>query len=433
MLSTSANASNFCTVMFRKILVSSISAVLKGAGLVLIGKVVAVNLGPEGVANYGTLQNLLVVVASLTAGLVGTGVITQYIGRSEADRISMITTGFRFTSASSFVLAVLLVLLLTTKALDLTRLYSLKGIFEGCLLFVAVVCFALNQYFLSVCNAIQDSAKFFIVTISYPLLLLVAFGLGFFFWEGNMLLLFALACAVSFVVNLLYLHKQLPALFSFGAINTNELYLLFAVSSVAVATTISTPLQQLGLRSLIVKSYGMDGLGMIQATNRISDGYSLVVTTAVSYTFLPLTSTISSHHDYLKLVKKYLSFVVPSLIGIMILIFSLRVSLIQILYTKAFIRVENLLFWQILGDFFRFGAFIFAYILIGQRWSKTFIAVEVGVSAFYILICWFFFGEVPLVGVLKIYALYSFVYALLLVSITSLISWKGGFSSSTNI
>ncbi len=65
--------------------------------------------------------------------------------------------------------------------------------------------------------------------------------------------------------------------------------------------------------------------------------------------------------------------------------------------------MKPLFIYQLLGDFFKIGSWLFAYLMISKAITKTFIATEIIFAASYVALSYYFINYFGIIG-----ATYSF-------------------------
>lgn len=185
----------------------------------------------------------------------------------------------------------------------------------------------------------------------------------------------------------------------------------------ALVSAFSLPFAQIFLRKFITNEISLDAAGYWQAMMRISDGYLIIVVTALNTYYIPKLSSIKSNSEIKKEIFDGYKILVPALIVISIFVYYLRYYIIQILYTPEFEIIEKLFVWQLIGDFFKIMAWVISYLLIAKAKTKIFILSEVLFSLTYIVFGRFFVIEFGLEGISIAFALNYVFYLLFMILI----------------
>ena len=138
--------------------------------------------------------------------------------------------------------------------------------------------------------------------------------------------------------------------------------------------------------------------GWWQAVTRISDYYLAFVTTVLSVYYLPRLSEINNKKELKQEIKNGYKIVLP-IVGFMALsIWIFKVLIVHILFSKDFLPMTPLFTFQLLGDFFKIGSYLLAYILIAKADIKLFIVSEVLFSLSLVFFSYLFIGKFGVIG-----------------------------------
>ena len=77
--------------------------------------------------------------------------------------------------------------------------------------------------------------------------------------------------------------------------------------------------------------------------------------------------------------------------------------IIHILFTPEFLPMKPLFTFQLIGDFFKIGSWLLAYLMIAKAMTKTFIITEIIFAASYVALSYYFMNHYGIIG-----ATYSF-------------------------
>lgn len=92
----------------------------------------------------------------------------------------------------------------------------------------------------------------------------------------------------------------------------------------------------------------------------------------------------------------------------------MRFFIVRLLFTKDFVPVTNLFFWQLLGDVFKVCALILGYQFFAKKKTSAFILTELFSLAVLYFFSLYFIKIYGIEGVVMGYALDNFVYFILL-------------------
>lgn len=195
---------------------------------------------------------------------------------------------------------------------------------------------------------------------------------------------------------------------------------LSSYSGMALFSAIILPLVAILIRSYIIDNIGMKEAGFWEAMNRISKYYLLFVSTLLTMYILPRFSEIDNIKDFRKEVFSFYKTIIPVFALGLIVIYFLRHFIIQVVFTDEFKPVEELFFWQLLGDFIKVLSTVIAFQFLAKRMFWHYIITE----AFSVIILYFtskyLIDEFGLVGAnMAHFATYIMYYAIILLIFSS--------------
>lgn len=185
----------------------------------------------------------------------------------------------------------------------------------------------------------------------------------------------------------------------------------------ALVSGLALPLVRILIRDYIEIHESSVASGYWEAMFRISNFYLLFFTTLMTLYILPKFSNDPSDRTFRQEVGNFYKTLLP-LFGLALgILYLLRTYVILILQTEAFLEMEKLFGWQLLGDFFKVASMVIAYRFIAQNMLWPFIITEIfSLLLLYGLTLYL----VPLygfVGAAMAYAIQMFIYLALVLFI----------------
>ncbi|RZK56930.1 MAG: O-antigen translocase [Pedobacter sp.] len=397
-------------------------------GLISV-KVVAVLIGPSGIALLGQLNNFASIAMILASGGINTG-ITKYIAEFKDDDFEvkkLLSSALKITIYCSLACGLLMVLFsgyLSYKVM-LSSAYRYVFVIFG----LTIILYALNNLIASILNGYKEFKLFVLVSIVGSIGGLI-FTLLFVYFLG---LKGALISAVTFQSAMffisLFMIRKLPWVkkdyykYELDKISRNK---YFKYSLMTLVTAATAPVAQLLLRGHVIANISTIEAGWWEAMNRVSNMYLLVITTSFSVYYLPRLSELKQDREIKDEIIKAYKIIVPTLaIGFTILYFA-RFLTIKILFSAEFLNMEKLFVWQLLGDFFKICSWLLAYLMIAKTMTKTFIFTEVFFTAFYLMAAYFVMSFNGVVGITQAYAInYFFYFVVMVVLFRKILLLKG--------
>jgi len=221
------------------------------------------------------------------------------------------------------------------------------------------------------------------------------------------------APALQFFAVVFYLKKQIQG-FRFQ-IKYNDIQNLSHYSLMAIASSVIGPLVFIAIRNRLILSSGMDAAGYWEALNRISSYYFLFLSTLISLYFLPRLAKVTTIAEEKSILKSYFFQLMPVFTVGLIGIYLFRVWVVRLFFTSAFEPVNDLLLWQLLGDFGKGMALILGYRFFAYRQTQLFLFTELFSLASLYFLAQYGIQTEGVVGLMKAYALNYGIYFVLLV------------------
>jgi len=145
----------------------------------------------------------------------------------------------------------------------------------------------------------------------------------------------------------------------------------------ALVSAIALPLISIVIRNYIIDTVGIKQAGYWEAMNRISDYYLMFITSIMTLYILPRFNEIDNKKEFRKEVFNFYKSVIPIFGAGLILIYILRQYVVTLVFSDAFQPVEDLFFWQLLGDFIKVLSVVIAYQFIAKKMFWHFIIIEI--------------------------------------------------------
>jgi O-antigen/teichoic acid export membrane protein len=385
----------------------------------ITSKVIAVFVGPSGMALVGNLRNFL---SSLeTFGTLGfqNGVV-KYAAENknnEPELKRILSTVFISLAIVAVALSLLLFFLAGLWSdMIFGKAYHYESIFR--VLAAAMPWYACSLLLIAVINGLGKFREVvYINIIGNSIGLVLSVMLIWQFHTFGALLSVIIAPALVFFAALAFVPKEmrLSQYFNRGGFSFEVIRKMSSYSLMALVSAVISPLVFVAIRNNIIDTAGIENAGYWEAMNRISGYYLMFVGTIVSVYFLPKLVNAKNNGETKKVVFSYCRNIVPLFALALLTLYFLRSVAVKILFTKAFIPVEDLFFWQLSGDVLKAFSMILGYNLIAQKHTAAFIITE------FISMAIMYFGSQYLImqfgiqGVVMVHFITYLVYCIILV------------------
>lgn len=377
----------------------------------------AVKIGPSGIALVGQFQNTISVFTMLATAAISAGVV-KYLAEYSGDTTRQKQV---ITNALSLVLifsAVISIIIIAASQLLAEQIFHTKDYWIVYVLFgVFLTLIALNVFFNAVFNGLKEIKKLTIINIISSVLGVILTVL-FANYLGIIGVLIAnnFLSLVIFVINIFFLKsvRQFnwkPFLKLNKAVTKN----LFAFSIMTLISGLVSPAMQLLVRDKMINSFGIEQAGYWQGVTKISDYYLGFIITVLSVYYLPRLSEIMEKKELRKEIYKGYQIILPAVAMLAFAIFLGKGLIIKFLFTSAFSPMEPLFKYQLIGDFFKIGSWLLAYLMLAKAMTKTFIITEIVFSSSFVILSYLLMSKFGIIGTTYAFAINYLLYWLVMI------------------
>ncbi|GFZ78955.1 LPS biosynthesis protein [Aquaticitalea lipolytica] len=368
-------------VLFKVAHLNSATIVTKIIAGILTSKAIAIFIGVEGMALIGNLRNFLSAVQSFAILGFYNGLV-KYIAEFKNDVLQLSKTlstayylGFFSTILMSFFCYYnadsINVFLFSS---NYNYAYVIK------VLALALPFYSLNLFCFSIMNGFSKYRMLLVINIIGQIL-----GLSItllLIYQNNIdgaLVSAVITPSLILLMTLVAIFNQKSLVSSVKITNVSldilKKFSPFAI--MALVSAIALPLISIVIRNYIIDTVGIKQAGYWEAMNRISDYYLMFITSIMTLYILPRFNEINNKKEFRKEVFNFYKSVIPIFGAGLILIYILRQYVVTLVFSDAFQPVEDLFFWQLLGDFIKVLSVVIAYQFIAKKMFWHFIIIEI--------------------------------------------------------
>lgn len=376
-------------------------------------KVVAVIIGPVGIALLGQLNNFNTILLGIANGGIGSGV-TKYVAEyKENDSYikKILSNALRITVTCTLVIS--LVMILGCVYLSRWILMSDEYYYVFIVFGFTIILYTLNSLLITILNGYKHFKKYVKVNILgtvlgllYSIALVTTFGLS------GALINAVTFQSVVFFITLYMCRKEYWLKWEFFREKFDKCIVqkYLGYSAMTITALALLPVSQLLLRGYVISEISASEAGIWEGMNRISSMYLSIITTAFSIYYLPRLSEIQDNRELHSEVLRCYKFIIPMLLMIGSIIFLLRHFILWLLFTPSFYAMENLFIWQLMGDFFKISSWLLAYIMVAKAQTKLFITNEIIFGLSYLFLCYIFMRWNGIIGLVQGYLCNYIIY-----------------------
>ena len=323
---------------------SGIITFIRIASGFVASKVIAIYTGPSGVALIGAFSNFMTIVLTFANGAINTGVV-KYTAEYDAneDKLkTLFSTSFKISLYCSSFVGVILLLFASffSDWIFVTHLYSNPIRVLG----LTIILYSLNSLLISILNGKKQIKDYTIVnTIGSIIGLLVTLLLVYFFKLEGALYALVLSQSIIFFVTLFFVTKSDWFSLDYFKQNLDNEILkkLSHYSLMAVVSALLVPISQIMLRNMLIDTNGMQSAGVWQGMMRVSDGYLMIMTTALTTYYLPKLASLHTDKELRTEILQGYKLILPFVLLSCSIIYFLRFFIIRLLYTSDFLEMAD--------------------------------------------------------------------------------------------
>ena len=404
--------------LIRTSLLNAIAVGIRLISMLVLNKILALEIGPNGYGLVGQLQNAITSITAVASAGVGTGV-TKYTAEYNNQRNKQ-----RDIWATASFLGFILSLLVATLLIFFRNEISLKLFktdeYADILIWVAVclVFYVFNTLLLSIINGLKEIGLFVAANIANSLIALTVTGIlaRLYDLEGALIAL-AINQSIASIATIFLIRKKIWFRYDnfVGRPSIATILKLSQFSLMAIATSVLGPLSMIVVRNMLIVNADLSAAGYWDAMTRISSLYLMFITTPLSIYYLPKLSELTDKVELRSELTRGLSLLLPLTILIALVIYIFRDLIIALLFSDAFMPMVDLFFWQLIGDVVRISAWLFSFYLIRKALTKEFIIVEIFATLTFILLSQQLIKNYDAVGATIAYAVNNFIYLFMLI------------------
>lgn len=405
--------------LFKFSSLNAISVFVKIATGLITSKLLAVFVGPSGMALIGNFRNFIATVESLGTLGFQNGIIKIVVeAEKKEERLQKIfSTLLACLLFVSFLLGIVLFFFSdywNNKIFGNTYQYQI--VFK--ILAIIFPLYIASLYVLSIINGFQKFKDVLRINI-FGYLLSVAIT-PFLVWKFSVLGAFVsiiLTPVLLFFISMFYLNKEVSlkdklqiSLFDFSILKDLSSYFVMTLVSGVIGSLV-----YIGIRNTIIQEIGIKEAGFWEAISRISTYYLLFVNTILSVYYYPKLVEAQTNKDIKEVIWAFYKNILIYFGIALFLVYILRDFIIQILFTSEFKPVTNLFFWQLIGDFLKTGSWILGLLFFAKKLTKGFIITELFSLSILYFSSLYFLSIYNIEGVVIANAFTYFIYFFVLI------------------
>ena len=388
-----------------------------GTGLIT-SKLLAIYVGPSGMALVGNFRNFFSSLEGIATLGFQNGIV-KYTAEIQDDKkrlAKFVTTVFISLTAVAFLLSGGLYFLSEFWNYKIFGSnYDYQFVFKA--LALVLPWYVISIVLISILNGLGNFKKvIWINSIGNIIGLLVSIVLIINFRSLGALLAIVVSPSLLFFISFYFVHKEIKLFNSISIQDFDFVHLknLSSYTLMALVSSVLGPLVLLSIRNNIIQTLGIDYAGYWETMTRISSYYILFITTILTVYFLPKLTVAKDVQETKSIFWSYYKGILPVFVLGILLIYCTRFFIVKVLFTKEFLPVSTLFFWQLIGDVFKVASLILGFQFFAKKLTLVFISTELASLIVFYFLSNYLIGQFGIQGVVMAQALDNFIYLLVL-------------------
>ncbi len=396
-------------------ILSAIATLIRILSGFIITKVIAVYVGPSGLALIGQLQNFINIVLLSSGNFLKTA-ITKYTAQYHDDAVKK----YEIWSASLKIVLLLNVLfficlILFSDQISQYLLHSTQYAYILQIFALSMPFFILNTILLSILNGQKQIRHYITLNIILSVVsLLIVTSLSIVYGIDGALIAYVTNQSIVFCITLVYLKNEtwLRAKYFLYKIKSDNVKKLFAFAMITFVAVVASNSSMIYIRDYITETISLEAAGYWQGVWLLSQIVLSLITTSLATYFLPKLSEIKVKNEISQELKKAITIILPIAATLSFAIYILRDFIIIILYTDAFAPMSELFLWQMIGNVVKVAGWLFGYVLVAKAMVKYTVTTEIIFALTFVLLSVYCIHYYGLIGVTYAFAINSFLHFL---------------------
>lgn len=357
----------------------------------ITNKLIALIGGVNSFSIVSQMQNLSTILQGIITAPVNLPLIKQ-ISYNESDILeSICTTAITIAILTGIVLFLPVWLFNDEISFFLVGNYTYSSFIP--LVSLSVFFSIVNTFFLAILNATSQERKYAIITVISSIITIISVVCCVYFIRTNGILYSIIVpniciCIYTIIAMQRSLLNNKKYRFRISDFNYSIASKISKTAGAAISITVLGLISQIILRKTIIVNISPVEASLWDAITKFSLFYMIVFNSIIQLYFFPKFSKNQykiNHKASIDILKRSfkITYFFYFLIITVLLIF--RHLIIQLIFSKDFLAIDNLMVLQFMADLFKIGGFILGNYMLTQSLYKNFITLEIVFTLFYFL------------------------------------------------
>lgn len=394
-------------------ILSAIATAVRIISGFVVNKLVAIYVGPSGLALIGQFQNFIGLVLNISGNALSTA-ITKYTAEYHDDenkKHQLWSATVKTALPLSIVISI--IIFIFSNKFSFYIFHSAEYAYILQIFALTIPVYLMNTFFMSILNGNRNIKKYIILNIisSIVSLIIVSLLTIYYAFDGA-LLAYVLGQSIVFVVTLLYIKKEswLKIKYFSMPLEPRKIKKLFGFAVITFTSVSSSTIMMLVVRDYLTQTFSVESAGYWQGIWSLSQISLSLITTSLATYLLPTLSGLKDQNLISIELKKAYQLMIPVVMAISLFAYLLREPIILILFTDKFMPMEELFAWQFIGNVVKVAAWLLGYLVVAKAMIKVVITTEIFFAISFVVLTKVFTDLFGLVGVTQAYALNSLLH-----------------------
>jgi PST family polysaccharide transporter len=186
-------------------------------------------------------------------------------------------------------------------------------------------------------------------------------------------------------------------------------------SIMALLSAVLVPLTLILIRDRIVSVQSIQEAGIWDGVNRLSGFYMIFFNTGITLYYMPKLASLKTDSEFKLEIINYFKTLVPLFIVMLIVVFILKNYIIELAFTKEFNKINSILIWQLLGDFFKIMTLAFGFQILVKSMLKKYFIIEIVFNVCFFILSYVLIPQRSSEGVVQAYFTANLVTFLIII------------------
>jgi PST family polysaccharide transporter len=377
-------------------ILTSIHTAIKILSGIVMTKIIAVYLGPAGMAIIGQFQNFTQIIVNLASGSIHTGIV-KYTAEHEHNP-ELLHKYWNNGLLISFILSsiCLIAVLLFADSIASNILFSVEYHDVIIVFALSLVFYVLNLFMLAMINGLQNVKLYSYINIAISVItLIITSVLTIRFALYGALYAFIISQSIVFFITLYHVNKyyqnigfSVKEIFKSFDFKIGKKLLAFGVAS--FVSGVGMAIMLIVVRFIIEARLSIEFAGYWEALWKISTYFMMLSLLPASVYYLPKYSSAESLEQIKNSLYEAFRFFLPFQIVAIVFILFFRIEIIKLLFTDEFLIIAPLMMFMFIGDVLRVSGQFISNVFYGRAIIKYTVISEVLYNFLLISLVYFF-------------------------------------------